>query len=135
MVKLYGLWCLRLYLVSVHCSNRATFSVLYAKSLILDYIPDHSLVATALDTGVPLSPETLRHQLQLQLLIAGAETIRQSGQDLVKPSEGFLLHGISETANKESSIGLHINLSTEMHPLTRISCCSVRNVKQIDVIS
>lgn len=138
MEKLSGLWCLRLYLVSVHCSNRATISFLYAKPLTLHCIPDHSLVAAALDAGVPQSPETLGHQLQLQFLIASAETIRQSRQDLVKPGEGFLLHRISETTNKESIIGLHItcfNLSTETHPLTHISGCSVRNKKQIDITS
>lgn len=123
---------------SLQQQNNHLFSFFYAKPLTLHSIPDHSLVAAALDTGVPLSPETLGHQLQLQLLITGAETIRQSRQDLVKPGEGFLLHRISETTNKESIIGLYIarfNLSTETHPLTRISGCSVRNVKQIDIIS
>lgn len=116
--KLFGLWCLRLYLVSVHCSNRATISFRYAKPLTLHCIPDHSLVVAALHAGVPLSSETLGHQLQPQLLIAGAETIRQLRQDLVKPGEGFLLHRISETTNKENIIGLHItwfNLSCAYH--------------------
>lgn len=100
-------WLVRekaLWLVVSQAILGATISFLYAKSSTLHCIPDHSLVAAALDAGVPLSPETLRHQLQLQLLIAGAEAIGQSGQELVEPSEGFLLHRISETTNEESNM-------------------------------
>lgn len=84
----------------VHCSNGATVSFLFNlafNSLTPPRcVPDGCLVASALDAGVPLSPETLRHQLQLQLLItSGAEVIRQPGQDLVKTGEGFLFDIIS----------------------------------------
>lgn len=53
-------------------------------------LPKYTLVASALDTGVPLSPEALSAQLQLQgdrqqVLILTADSLQliiQSGQDL-----------------------------------------------------
>lgn len=51
-------------------------------------LPKDTLVASALDTGVPLSPEALSAQLQgdrLQVLILTADSLQliiQSGQDL-----------------------------------------------------
>lgn len=69
------------------------FSFILLLSTTLLCVPDQRLVTRDLEAGCPQSPETLCHQLQLQLLVAScAEIIRQPGQDLVKTGEVFLLH-------------------------------------------
>lgn len=88
----------------VHCSNGATVALFLYPSTTPHCVPDRCLVAAALDAGVPLSSETLRYHLQLQLLItSGVETIGQPGQDLVKTGEGFLLDRISVNMRQAES--------------------------------
>ena len=71
--------------------------------LYLSNLPEQTLVASTLDAGVPLSPEALSGQLQLQgdrlqVLIVTADRLKvitQPGQDSQKTGEHFFLHSIS----------------------------------------
>lgn len=65
-------------------------------------VPEQALVAGALDAGVPLGPEALGGQLQLdggrpQVLVLAADALQliiQSGQVFLKTGEGLLLDSI-----------------------------------------
>ncbi|TNN71890.1 hypothetical protein EYF80_017897 [Liparis tanakae] len=83
-------------------------------------LPEQTLVASTLDTGVPLSPEALGGQLQLQgdglqvLVVTahGQKLIAQSGEDLQEAGERLLLHSISGMQKREDRKQAPKNLAT-----------------------